>query len=334
MQQEKISIKQIADLADVSVATVSRIINQSGRFSRETEERVRKIMEENHYVPNMLAKGLRTSRGSTIGVIIPDITGDFFSKIALEIQTGMFEAGYSTIICNTNRDAKMEKQCLEMLRSQQVSGLVHIYRSTFENPYTLDIPTIYLDTDPGQSVRKANSRSVIIESDNEAGGYLAASELIRKGCRKIAVMMSDRNYTHLERYEGYRQALDEAGIPVDESLIMHVDTVSIEAGCRAMQDFWKERKADGIFCMNDSFAIGTLRAMNQMEIKVPEQFKIIGYDASAILEAANPPVTTILQPYQKMGKLAVMLLVDMMNGKYPRKREYVMPVKLMKRKST
>lgn len=332
MSGEKVSIKKIAELAGVSVATVSRIINQKGRFSKETEARVLKIMEEEDYVPNMLAKGLRMNRNMTIGIIVPDITGEFFAKVAREVQTRMFSYGYSSIICNTDRDPAMERQCLQILKSQQVAGLIHIFRNVHERDLTSDIPTIYIDTKPQYDYSQYEVAG--IECDNRKGGYLAAEELLSKGCRRIGVMMNQGNYTHVNRFQGYLDALAAAGMPFEEELVRKVPQVSIEHAYRCMKAFWLKEKPDGMFCMNDSFAVGTLRAMNELQIPVPRQMKIVGYDSSDILAAANPPVTTIVQPVREIGELAVNLLLRMMEGERLEESNYVLPVTLLRREST
>lgn len=122
MSKKSISIKDIAKLAGVSIATVSRVINRNGKVAPETEKKILQVMEENHYVPNLLAKGFRTQKFTTIGIIVPDISIEFFSKIAKKVQTIFFERGYATIICNTNEDYKMERQCINMLQAQHVGG--------------------------------------------------------------------------------------------------------------------------------------------------------------------------------------------------------------------
>ena len=120
MSKKSVSIKDIAKLAGVSIATVSRVINRNGKVAPETEKKILQVMEENHYVPNLLAKGFRTQKFTTIGIIVPDISIEFFSKIAKKVQTIFFERGYATIICNTNEDYKMERQCINMLQAQHV----------------------------------------------------------------------------------------------------------------------------------------------------------------------------------------------------------------------
>ncbi len=115
-----LSIKDIARMAGVSIATVSRVINKNGKVAKETEKKILKVMEENNYVPNLFAKGIRTRKSTVIGIVVPDISNEFFSQIAQKVQMLFFEKGYASIICNTNEDYRIENQCLDMLQAQQV----------------------------------------------------------------------------------------------------------------------------------------------------------------------------------------------------------------------
>ena len=136
--KNNVSIKDIAKMAGVSIATVSRVINKSGKVAKETEENILQIMKENNYVPNLLAKGIRTNKVTTVGIVIPDISNEFFSKIAKQIQTLFFAKGYASIICNTSEDDKIEKQCIEMLQAQQVGGIIHIVSEKPEELFPCD----------------------------------------------------------------------------------------------------------------------------------------------------------------------------------------------------
>lgn len=124
--EKRISIKDIADMAGVSIATVSRVINQNGRYSKETEECVKKIMEEYDFHPNQLARGLRVSTVKVIGILIPDITNEFFANITLELQNLLMEYGYLTLICSNNENTRLENEQMDMLLGQRVSGIIYV----------------------------------------------------------------------------------------------------------------------------------------------------------------------------------------------------------------
>ena len=147
-QNTGISIKQIAQLTGLSVATVSRVINRKGYYSQAAEEKVRRVAEEYHYVPNLIARSLKTRRTDTIGVIIPDINGDFFARAVLQLQLGFFAHGYSTIIFNTNHDLKLADACMNMMRSNQVSGIVNFTGAVIAEEYAAHVPVLYFDRKP------------------------------------------------------------------------------------------------------------------------------------------------------------------------------------------
>ena len=201
MRKTTYSVKDIADMAGVSVATVSRVINQNGRFSKETEDRVNEVIRKTNYQPNQLARGLRTNRAKTIGVLVPDITNEFFARIILEIQNRFFAEDYITLIFNTNEDEKVEQRQLNAFQSQLVSGLVYVSGNT-NNKLTIDVPIVYIDRKP--AFEKAdNANYVLIESDNFQGGVLATEELINKGCKNIAcVYFNEALSTHGGRVGG------------------------------------------------------------------------------------------------------------------------------------
>lgn len=196
-----VSIKDIAKMAGVSIATVSRVINKSGKVAKETEEKILQIMKENNYVPNLLAKGMRTNKVTTIGIVIPDISNEFFSKIAKQIQTLFFNKGYASIICNTSEDDKIEKQCIEMLQAQQVGGIIHIVSEKANKENKILIPTVYLDREPKFSNKRKDM--AIIESDNLSGGYIATDAMIKKGCKNIICLSpKDVVSTHKKKMSG------------------------------------------------------------------------------------------------------------------------------------
>ena len=217
-----VSIKDIAKMAGVSIATVSRVINKNGKVAKETEEKILQIMKENNYVPNLLAKGIRTNKVTTVGIVIPDISNEFFSKIAKQIQTLFFAKGYASIICNTSEDDKIEKQCIEMLQAQQVGGIIHIVSEKANKENKILIPTVYLDREPKFSNKRKDM--AIIESDNLSGGYIATDAMIKKGCKNIICLSpKDVVSTHKKRCQGYAYAMNENGLNIK---IIIVDKVS------------------------------------------------------------------------------------------------------------
>ena len=322
-----VSIKDIAKMAGVSIATVSRVINKSGKVAKETEEKILQIMKENNYVPNLLAKGMRTNKVTTIGIVIPDISNEFFSKIAKQIQTLFFNKGYASIICNTSEDDKIEKQCIEMLQAQQVGGIIHIVSEKANKENKILIPTVYLDREPKFSNKRKDM--AIIESDNLSGGYIATDAMIKKGCKNIICLSpKDVVSTHKKRCQGYAYAMNENGLNLK---IIIVDNVSLEEGYNKTKEYIKNNRIDGIFATTDIIAIGAIKAIKEAGFKIPENVKVFGYDASNMSEVIETPLSTIVQPIEEMTLAAVEMLEKNINGEKIKENRLILPVKIKER---
>lgn len=335
MKKKQLSMRDISELSGVSIATVSRIINKNGRYSKETEERVNAIIKEYNYVPNMIAKGLRTRNPQSIGIIVPDITNEFFAKIILEIQNALFESAYSTFICNTDEKEDIEKRHLSILKSQSVAGLIYVsgdMGSKIVPPH--DLPTVYIDRKPPFAEKKFNT--IVIESDNISGAHMATRELIKKGCRNIAIINARANIsTHTARFEGYCKAIEQAGLPVDERLHLRVDNISFyDAHNSVLELIDSGVEFDGIFCATDWLALGALAALESSSINVPDTVKIVGFDDISISALCKTPITTIHQQVDKIGKIAVEQIMKLINDEKITKKHFVIPVELVSRKTT
>ena len=226
MKENKLSIKDIARLAGVSVATVSRVINQNGRFSKETERKVLDIIEQYNYRPNELARGLRVHKAQVIGVIVPDITNEFFAHIVKKIENELIKKGYMAIICDTNDEVELEGEYIEMLKALQIGGIIYVSGDQKINPIE-NIPAVYIDRQP--NFADSQHFAAFIGSDNRQGGYIATKRLLEAGKKKIAIVLQNKAIaTQESRLNGYIQALKEAGQGYDERLVMRVYFVNEE----------------------------------------------------------------------------------------------------------
>jgi LacI family transcriptional regulator len=335
MMNKQISIKEISELAGVSIATVSRIINKNGRYSKETEEKVQKIIARYNYVPNMVAKGLRTQKMTNIGIIIPDITNEFFVKLAYEIELNLFASGYGTFICNTNEDVELEQKRLQMMKVQNISGLIYISGGSSQAADTIrDIPTVFIDRTPVTSLK--DNQYILIESDNIQGGYLATKELLDKGCRNV-IMLTDRRRlsSQADRIKGYQKAHEEAGIPFPENNIINLDKMDFNTALTCVTKLIEDGVSfDGIFASTDWLALGSHVALTRHGIAVPEQVKIVGYDDISIAEFNALPITTVHQQIDVIGKTAVKYLLQLLEDKPVEENMLKVPVYLVKRQST
>lgn len=330
---KSISIKEIAELAGVSVATVSRVLNKNGYVSSTTEERVQAVIDENGYVPNMVARGLRTKSSPIIGVIIPDISNEFFSNYVFKIQERLFAHNYFSVFCSTNESLTLERSYLKLLRAQNISGLIYVAGDTFSEYTVKDIPTVFIDRLPNDKIQH---KGIYIHADNEQGGNLAAHELVDAGCHHIAILTDmSRISSHIARYNGFRSALQDAGISLSPSLILRAEKINFLEGHHLTSRLIESGESfDGIFCTADTMALGAVTSLQQHGIRVPAKVKVVGYDDISIAQHSANPFTTIHQPIDEMAGLAVELLMKMIAGEEIEKNTYKYPVRLIRRSTT
>lgn len=334
MDGQLVTIKTISELAGVSVATVSRVINQNGRFSKQTEERVLSIIKDCGYQPNELARGLRTNKAKVIGVIVPDITNDFFSRITLEIQKNLLKEDYVSIICNTDESKEIEQIHYNSLKNLRVCGMIVAGQGvgSINKP---DVPTVYID----RSVQKPDQEmedAPIICSDSRYGACLATKKLIEEGCKNICIVCFSKQAVEKNlRFLGYADAMREAGFSVKDENIYVVDRGDKEIGYQVTRKMLSERSdVDGIFYSMDFLALGGIVAATELKISIPEKLKIVGFDDVMISDMVNPPLTTIHQDVPEIAGKAVETLMAMMKNEKIGWKQYIVPVKLVQRKTT
>ncbi len=327
--QKNVSIKEISRQAEVSIATVSRVINKSGRYSKETEERVLRVIAENNYQPNLIAKGLRVQRMKNVGVLVPDIKNEFFTKLVYEIEQNLFAAGYETFVCNTNEDEKLERQHVQMMEMQKVCGLVFI--SGAPHKLNAQVPTAFIDRISTDRV----PGGIMITSDNVTGGYLATKELLEQGARRILIMTSSRRVScYEERFEGYRKALAEYGLS-DEVHVAALDSLHYQAAYEKMNALLDAgTDFDGVFAASDWLALGCYKALIEHGKRIPGDVKLAGYDDISITAFNAIPITTVHQNIDRMGRLVAEQLIAAMKGEPVEEGPIRVPVHLVPRAST
>lgn len=331
---KSISIKDISELTGVSIATVSRVINNTGRFSEKTREKVLSIVQEHGYVPNAMAQWLRTNRTRNIGIIVPDITNEFFAKLTLNIQQKLFTRNYSTLIYNTNEDHALERQYLQAISAQSVCGIIFIAGGG-QNVYPdiPDVPTIFLDREP--HLKDTRTDYIRIQTDHVKGAYLAGQALVRKGCNNPAILMYKNALSpQSDRVTGFKMALKEARISLKAKALLHVGKVSYNDAYSAINGILeKGLMYDGYFCTTDWLAAGAIDALLDHGIKIPRDVKIIGFDDISIAAHGRIPLTTIHQDTGGMANLAVELMLKLLNNEPIKKFEYYFEPKLIERRT-
>ena len=330
-----LSMKAVSEITGVSIATVSRVINNNGRFSNDTRDRVLSVINENGYVPNALAQGLRKNRMQNIGIIVPDITNEFFAKITLYIQQALFEMNYSTLIYNTDENIVLETRHLQNLVAQNVSAIVFIAGGG-EHQFQTNIPSIpvvFLDRTP--PLTGESEKYISIHTDNFKGGYLAGKALIEAGCDKPAVVIDGREVPNQrERLKGFKKALADVNIQIIPDAIFKMSSVKCETAYEAIRNSLLQKKTyDGYFCTTDWLAIGTMTALLEHGISIPEEARIVGFDDISSASYCRIPLTTIHQDIKGMADMTVKIILDLLNEEKPGKREFVFEPGIVKRQS-
>ena len=327
------TMKDVAELAGVSITTVSHVINETRFVSDELRARVLEAMEQLHYRPNILARSLRLGETRTIGLIVPDNANPFFAQIARAVEDAGFEAGYSVILCNCDGKLQKELAYANVLSAKQVDGI--IFMATGGESEIVDllreigIPLVMAD----RRVDNADVDMVLV--DNFRGGYEATKYLLSLGHRRIGCITGSSDATpSAERVEGYKRGLKEAGVPVDESLIVRGD-FQYWGGEEAINRLLAlEEAPTAVFACNDLMAIGVMSALRKRGLRVPGDVSVIGFDD--ILEACVtvPALTTVAQPINQIGRMATEMLVERIASKESRAtRTIVLDVALVERES-
>lgn len=333
--EENINLKKIAQICGVSVTTVSRVINQNGRFSLETGEKVRKVIEEYGYRPNQIAKGLRTSKMDVVAIIVPDITNEFFSLVVQSLQKRLFSDGYTCLIFNTDESREIELQCVDKLRALNVSCVVSVCSHLHQaERLSLDIPSIYVDRKPEAFTE--SEKAIFLFSNHEEGAYQAGRELALCGCQKVACItgLRDATYTKM-RNAGFMRACEQYGMELPPELIFVPREASFQCGYDVVEKILKEGKVfDGIFCQTDWLAIGALTSLLDHGVDVPGQVQVIGFDDITAAGIARKPLTTVRQHPTQIGVRVAELVISIMNGRPIEQREIVVPVELIRRSTT
>ncbi|HAS6642729.1 TPA: LacI family DNA-binding transcriptional regulator [Vibrio parahaemolyticus] len=310
------TMKDIAKLAGVSTSTVSHVINKTRFVSEEISERVNNAAKElNYYAPSALARSLKVNRTKTIGMLVTTSTNPFFGEVVKGVERSCYHKGYSLILCNTEGDNERMRQSINTLLQKRVDGLILMCSSlegeridVFER-YP-DIPVVVMDWGPMLFT------SDKIQDNSLRGGYLAAKYLIDSGHTEIGCITGPLiKHQAQMRYEGYKRAMNEAGLEFNANWIIESD-FECEGGYQAFKKMAERGTLpSSIFVSNDMMAMGVINAANELSIKVPDDLSIIGYDDIHIAKFMSPSLTTIHQPKYRLGQAAVETLVRRLDDK-------------------
>ncbi len=309
------SIKKVAEVAGVSVGTVSHVITGSVPVSEPLRAKVQAAIRKLNYHPNHVARSLKTSKTWTLGIIVPDLTISFFPQVISGAEAAARTRDYSLIAVNSNDDGERQKSLLSLLRSQRVEGILLVVAAapTPLNQISLmidaGIPIVCLDRIPD----RVPVDSVSVEDQDAA--QLGVQHLIDMGHRRIVIVTGPLALKNeRRRVQGYRQALQGAGIPLDESLIWpgNLRTPDIAAMCR--ERLSASPLPDAIFCTNGPTALGVLRAFRDRGLSTPRDIAFATFDELTVDDIFTPSITTIVQPAYDIGYRAAQILLNRING--------------------
>ncbi len=303
------TIKDVARVANTSPATVSRLLN-GGRVKKATETAIRKAIQELDYRVHTMARGLKTKKSYTVAYIVPDLTNMFFAQIAKGAQEIFHQAGYSFMLLSADNNPEREEEILRFLLSKKVDGILlsSVTTSSQQVKEIMEnIPVVLID----RVLPNLEADTVLV--DNVNGAYLATEALIAEGHRKIGIICGPQELlTGRERYRGYIRAFEDYGLPMNESLIKFGD-FEISSGYAQMCELLKQpERPTAVFVCNYYMCLGAIIALNEKNIKIPEDLSFVSFDDYELSQVYNPPLTAVEQPMVEIGEEASQILLKRM----------------------
>ncbi|MNO44861.1 Ribose operon repressor [compost metagenome] len=320
------TIKDVAKIAGVSVATVSRVINESGYVNIDTRKKVEAAIKEMNYTPNEVARSLYKRKSKLIGLLLPDITNPFFPQLARGIEDRMQEHGYRIIFGNSDENEEKELDYIQTFIQNNVIGMISSTNFPESDVYSnLKIPVVFLD--------RTSNDSPSVYADGRKGGRLAAQEIIARGSKKITVMQGPAHIKPAQdRFQGAIEVLNEMGITyqvIQTSSFSHT-----EAEQWAVELFDKYIDTDGVIASNDIVATAVIHEAHRLGKKVPQDLQIIGFDDIPLSSLLSPSLSTIRQPAHDMGREAAGLLIKLIEHDKIEDKTIQLPVSFVERETT
>ncbi|WP_373893756.1 LacI family DNA-binding transcriptional regulator [Virgibacillus sp. CBA3643] len=322
------TIRDVAKLANVSVATVSRVINDNGYVNENTKQKVKDVVRKLNYRPNDVARSLFKGKSKMIALFVPDIKNPFFPELARAVEDISNKHGYTFILCNTDNDPNKEMAYLHALLQKSIDGIILVSNTMSTNQIKdMNVPVIALD-------RKISSEIISVTVNNKEGARQAVQYLRKQGCKRIAHISGPENVSSAKgRLEGYLEEVKNEKWFASDFICTGNYTVD-KAFQSTKELLQRDAEIDGIFVANDLMGVGVLKAVESLNIKVPDELSIIGFDGIELGEITTPSLTTMAQPIYHIGKRAAELLIQRIGqpGNAIKSEEH--KVKLIVREST
>ncbi|WDM25860.1 catabolite control protein A [Paenibacillus mucilaginosus] len=308
-----VTIYDVAREAGVSMATVSRVVNNNPNVKPQTRKKVFEAIERLGYRPNAVARGLASKKTTTVGVVIPDISNSIFSEVARGIEDIANMYHYNIILCNADKKKEKEIRVINTLLEKQVDGLLFMGGAVTEDHIqafkTSSVPVVLCATADEQRVIPS------VDIDHEKAAFDAVNVLLQSGHTKIAMISGTLQdpANGYARYQGYRKALEAANIPIDEDYV-RIGNYRYESGMDVTKHFLElDERPTAIFAATDEMAIGAIHSLQDSGLRVPEEMSVISVDNIRMASMVRPQLTTVAQPMYDIGAVAMRLLTKLMN---------------------
>jgi LacI family transcriptional regulator len=330
------TLRDVARLAGVHPGTVSRALNPQtrGLVNERTARRVLDAAQELGYRPNPIARGLRTNRSGTIGVLVPDLMNPLFAAVVRGIEDGLREGAYTPLIANTDNDADRERVAYEAMRARQVDGLI---AATARRDHWLLADNVSAGVKVVLVNRRVDSDALpAVTGDDHEGIRLAVEHLTRLGHRRIAHLAGSQTlYTGWSRHLGFRDAMEHCGLELDPDLVVFSDAFTEREGARCCGELLaRGNEFTAIVAGNDLLALGCYDALGQAALRCPDDVSVVGYNDMPFVDRVTPPLTTVRVPHYELGATAARLMLEQLRGTDVPPRQLMLPPELVIRGST
>ena len=327
------TMKDVARLAGVSTSTVSHVINNNRFVSDGVREKVEQAIRHLNYAPSALARSLKINQTHTIGMLLTTSSNPFYAEVVRGVEESCYQRGYSLILCNTAGDEERMNRSLETLMQKRVDGLLmmctesHLPSADILNRYP-SIPTVMMDWAPFEG------RGDIIQDNALLGGELATQHLIDCGYTRIACIAGPQDKTPARmRLEGYRNAMTKSGLEILPGYVVNGD-FEFQGGYNGMVELLAlETPPEAVFTSNDAMAVGVYHALYQAGMRIPQQMAVMGYDDIELARYLTPPLSTIHQPKDALGELAIDTLIHRLSDPDASQQTLVLTPELVVRES-
>ncbi len=308
----KVTIQDISRASGTSPSTVSRVLTGNATVSKEKREAIEQVINQLNYRPSHIARSLKTSTTFSVGLLLNDINNPFYSAVARGAEEEANQQGYSLILCNTNEDTARELKYLKVLQDKGVDGIIlgpAGGNSDFILEVSQQIPVVLID----RNIPDSDISAVIV--DNEEGAYQATRYLLEKGHRSIGLATWQQDILSMgQRFDGYRRALNEAGLQVEAANLISVPRLTSETTAEYTRTLLKRPSPPtAIFALNNQLGLGVLSAIHALKLRIPDDIAVVIFDDLSIFSFYTPPISVISQPAFEIGQQAMRRLLRQIN---------------------